>query len=187
MATFSGYDVMTLAWSKFKNTAAYFTNTGYTSREFLSIAQTETKFFPCVGGMGYVSSVAFSYAYFSQNKTVCFDGDGSLLMHLGSLANVLNKKTTPFIHVLLNNQKHRSVGGFEIAAAGVNFYKIAKNMGYAVSIKASSLDEINSIFDDFSLYPQTTFIQIEVNDLAVKNLPRIKNFAKLINNFYAKN
>jgi len=187
MANFSGYEVMNLAWSKFKNSAAYFTNTGYTSREFFTIAETETKFFPCVGGMGYVSSIAFSYADFSQDKTVCFDGDGSLLMHMGSLANALNKKTTPFIHVLLNNQKHRSVGGFEIAAVGVNFYEIAKNMGYAVSIKASSLDEIDSIFDEFSRYPQTTFIQIEVNDFAVHDLPRIKNFAKLLNNFYAKN
>ena len=38
-----------------------------------------------VGGMGHTSSVALGYSLSSKNKTICIDGDSSLLMHLGSI------------------------------------------------------------------------------------------------------
>ena len=39
-----------------------------------------------VGGMGHSSSVSLGYSIYSKNKVICLDGDGSMLMHLGSLA-----------------------------------------------------------------------------------------------------
>ena len=38
-----------------------------------------------VGGMGHTTSVALGYSLSTKKKVVCIDGDGSLLMHLGSL------------------------------------------------------------------------------------------------------
>ena len=41
--------------------------------------------FYMVGGMGHSASVALGYALHSNKSTYCLDGDGSVLMHLGSL------------------------------------------------------------------------------------------------------
>ena len=41
-----------------------------------------------VGGMGHTTSVALGYSMNTKNKTLCLDGDGSLLMHLGSIKTV---------------------------------------------------------------------------------------------------
>ena len=43
------------------------------------------KDFYMVGGMGHTSSVALGYSMNNKNDTVCIDGDGSFLMHLGSI------------------------------------------------------------------------------------------------------
>ena len=45
----------------------------------------KTKDFYMVGGMGHTSSVAFGYSLANNKKTICIDGDGSFLMHLGSI------------------------------------------------------------------------------------------------------
>ena len=64
-------------------------STGYNSRELFyarkSYNLNNGKDFYMVGGMGHTSSVSLGYSLFSKNKTVCIDGDGSLLMHLGSI------------------------------------------------------------------------------------------------------
>ena len=38
--------------------------------------------------MGHTSSVALGYSLFNNNNTICIDGDGSFLMHLGSIKTV---------------------------------------------------------------------------------------------------
>ena len=43
------------------------------------------KDFYMVGGMGHSLSVSLGISLQSKNKVVCLDGDGSILMHLGSL------------------------------------------------------------------------------------------------------
>ena len=102
MPDFSRYQVIKMAWDFFQNNSAYFTTTGYTSREFSLLSKSNTRFFPCVGGMGYVSSIGFSYAKSSGLKTICLDGDGSFLMHLGAIFNVKNHQNVPFLHILIN-------------------------------------------------------------------------------------
>ena len=43
-----------------------------------------------VGGMGHTAGVALGSSIAKNNRTICIDGDGSLLMHMGSLATVGN-------------------------------------------------------------------------------------------------
>ena len=55
-----------------------------------------------VGGMGHTSSVALGYSL-SSKKTICIDGDGSLLMHLGSIKTAGTFANKNFKYILLNN------------------------------------------------------------------------------------
>ena len=64
-----------------------------------------------VGGMGHTSSVALGYSLSSKYETICIDGDGSFLMHLGSIKTVATFANKNFKYILLNNNCHDSVGG----------------------------------------------------------------------------
>ena len=41
-----------------------------------------------VGGMGHSASLTLGVSLKSNKQSICLDGDGSLLMHLGSLGIV---------------------------------------------------------------------------------------------------
>ena len=64
----------------------------------------------------------------TKKKILCFDGDGAITMHLGSLAT--SSKLNNIIHIVFNNKSHESVGGHDTTSKHINFYKLAKNLGY---------------------------------------------------------
>ena len=100
-----------------KNTKIIST-TGYTSRELFQIRKNKNykngKDFYMVGGMGHSSMIALGYSLNSKNQVICLDGDGSLLMHMGSLISTGLKSKSNFKHILLNNGSHESVGDQKI-------------------------------------------------------------------------
>ena len=46
------------------------------------------RFLLMVGGMGHSSTVAAGYGINSKSQIICLDGDGSVLMHLGTLRTI---------------------------------------------------------------------------------------------------
>ncbi|MDB5209796.1 MAG: phosphonopyruvate decarboxylase, partial [Sediminibacterium sp.] len=80
-------------------------------REFLQ--QSHEQDFLTVGAMGHASSIAMGIAMEKPQKNVyCFDGDGSVIMHMGSMAiNGSMKNVYNFKHIVINNGAHDSVGG----------------------------------------------------------------------------
>ena len=93
-----------------------------------------------VGGMGHSSMVSLGYSLFSKNQTLCLDGDGSIMMHMGSLANIGNFANKNFKHILLNNYGHESVGGQKLIRKKLNFKIfplewVIKNIFFLISQK----------------------------------------------------
>ena len=89
-----------------------------------------SKDFYMVGGMGHTSSVALGYSLSSKDKIICIDGDGSLLMHLGSIKTAGNFANKNFKYILLNNSSHDSVGGQNTFADNVDFKKLSRSVGF---------------------------------------------------------
>ena len=83
-----------------------------------------------VGGMGHTSSVALGYSLSTRNKTICIDGDGSFLMHLGSIKSIATFANKNFKYILLNNNAHDSVGGQNTFSNKIKFEKFAKSLGF---------------------------------------------------------
>jgi phosphonopyruvate decarboxylase len=77
--------------------------------------------FYMVGGMGHTSSVALGYSLSTKNEIICVDGDGSLLMHLGSIKTAGTFANKNFKYILLNNNAHDSVGGQSTYANDIDF------------------------------------------------------------------
>ena len=90
--------------------------TGFASRELFEyrekLKQGHNKDFLTVGGMGHANQIALGIAMQKPNRRVlCLDGDGSTLMHMGSLGISGNVECNNFKHIIFNNGAHDSVGG----------------------------------------------------------------------------
>jgi phosphonopyruvate decarboxylase len=120
--------------------------TGKTSREVFELRQAKgqaQRDFLTVGGMGHASSIALGVAIGQPGRrVVCLDGDGAALMHLGSLAVIADYKPERFIHVLLNNGSHESVGGQRTSATQVDFAQLAPAVGYHGYAVAQDIDSL---------------------------------------------
>ena len=113
----------------------FVSTTGKASRELFELREkrqdTHKHDFLTVGAMGHSSSIALGIALQRPDKRVwCIDGDGAALMHLGSWAVIGKLKPENYIHVLINNGAHESVGGLPTAAGQVDFSAVAKDLGY---------------------------------------------------------
>ncbi|NKX20185.1 phosphonopyruvate decarboxylase [Alteromonadaceae bacterium A_SAG2] len=109
--------------------------TGKTSREVFEIRKARNESntdFLTVGGMGHTSSIAMGVAKVNPDRlVVALDGDGSMLMHMGALAIAGTSGLTNFLHIVLNNECHDSVGGQPTAGGMIDIEKIALGSGYS--------------------------------------------------------
>ena len=124
----------------------YSATTGRATRElfFLREKRNETKVhdFLNVGSMGHASSVALGIALEKpDHHVVALDGDGAAIMHLGALTMVSKLAVPNFLHVVLNNGAHESVGGQPSAGHRLDFTKIAEACGYATVGKAVETEQ----------------------------------------------
>ena len=161
--------------------------TGYTSRELAQIRK-EKKFskgkdFYMVGGMGHSSMVSLGYSLNSKKQVVCLDGDGSLLMHFGSLRNSAYFANSNLKHILLNNNTHESVGGQTTTASKIDFKSIVKSLGYKNYFKISNNKEINSILQKFLKSVGPSFLEVFISLGTLDNLSRIDNLIKVKDKF----
>ena len=98
------------------------------------------------GAMGQASSHGLGLALANPGRRVLvFDGDGSLLMNLGSLASVVDAAPGNFFHFVFVNGTYEVNGSHPIPAAGrVSFSAMARAAGYRHAVKLKSTDELAS-------------------------------------------
>ena len=128
--------------------------TGVTSRELFEQREKEdqnhSRDFLTVGGMGHTSQIALGIAIQQKERQIyCLDGDGSVIMHMGSLGINAAMNCKNFKHIVLNNGVHDSVGGQETVGYQIDIENIAKSSGYvwakAVSCEAEVKESIKKL------------------------------------------
>ena len=113
----------------------YSATTGRATRELFFLRKRKNQGGECdflnVGSMGHASSVALGIALERpERKIVCLDGDSAAIMHMGAMTMVSKVSAPNFIHVVLNNGAHESVGGQPSAGQRIDFTQIAQACGY---------------------------------------------------------
>ena len=79
----------------------------------------------------------------NTKKIICIDGDGSFLMHLGSIKSVGSFGSNNLKYILLNNNTHDSVGGQSTFMNNVNIKKLTNSLGFKNYYKITSKLDIN--------------------------------------------
>ena len=118
---------------------------GYISRDLFETDDKATNFY-MIGSMGLSSSIALGVALKNPAKKVyVFDGDGNILMNLGSLSTIGKLKPKNLIHLVFDNQSHDSTGGQPTNSANIDLCKIAESSNYK-AFKTNSKTGLKKIF-----------------------------------------
>ena len=122
--------------------------TGKASRELFETrvanGQSHKYDFLTVGSMGHSSSIALGVALNKPDKKIwCVDGDGAVLMHMGSMAVLGANKPQNLIHVVINNGAHETVGGMPTVASQIDLVAIAKACGYPRAISVDNFEDLD--------------------------------------------
>ena len=164
--------------------------TGYTSRELYQIRLKynlkKGKDFYMVGGMGHSSMVALGASLQINNQVICLDGDGSMIMHLGSLTNIGYSAKKNYKHILLNNFCHESVGGQKTVAENLNFQKLSIGAGYKKYFYLNEQKKVKKILKKFLFSQGPCLLEVAIKQEAMRKLVRPKNLIKLKNQFMRK-
>jgi phosphonopyruvate decarboxylase len=156
--------------------AVFFATTGMTSRELYEWREMSDKDHSCdflnVGGMGWVSSIAFGFSLRSKRRMVILDGDGSVLMHMGNLATIGHYRPSNIMHFILDNNAHDSVGCEGTVSETVDFAKLAEAVGYRASATVTSSNELRSILERLDGNVGPALVTIKIRKGSRPDLPR---------------
>lgn len=117
-------------------------------------------FFYLQHAMGLASSIGLGLALsLPHERVVVLDGDGSLLMNLGTLTTIARYRPTNLIHLVFDNGSLLSTGGFvSHTASGItNLAAIARGAG------VPHVDEVSTIYD----FMEAVADAFDRNDLSV--------------------
>jgi len=104
--------------------------TGYMSRE-LSAHGLAGNHFPMQGSMGFAAAIALGIARVQRERPVfVLDGDGALLMRLGTLASIGADAAPKLVHVVFDNGTYASTGGQRTVSPRIDFATAALACGY---------------------------------------------------------
>lgn len=151
--------------------------TGMIGRELFELrerrGESHDRDFLTVGSMGHASAIALGVALGRPDRcVVCLDGDGAMLMHLGSVAVAGQVAPSSFAHVLVNNGAHDSVGGQPTVAFGVDLTAVARACGYRTLGTVRTRDEIGPAAAQLFDPPGPALLEIRVGRGARADLGR---------------
>lgn len=135
-------------------------NIGFPSRELFEIKDRSKNFY-MLGSMGLASSIGLGLAIANDNsntnkndfkknkeKIIVFDGDGSVLMNMGSLVTIYNQNPKNLILVVFDNGCYGSTGNQCTYAQNIDLLEVAKSIGFKNCHDYNDIDFENILIDE---------------------------------------
>lgn len=151
--------------------------TGKASRELFETrvanGQSHKYDFLTVGSMGHSSSIALGVAINKPEQRIwCVDGDGAVLMHMGSMAVIGANKPKNLIHVVINNAAHETVGGMPTVAGQIDLVAIAKACGYPNTVCVDTFEDLDRELEAAKGRNELSLIEVKCSIGAREDLGR---------------
>jgi sulfopyruvate decarboxylase subunit beta len=140
---------------------------GMIGRELYTRADAPTRFY-MIGSMGLASSIGLGLALVQPSRTVVvFDGDGNVLMNMGTLGSVAASRAANFYHVVFDNTAHGSTGNQRTISDRVAIEQVARAAGYRNCVRVRSetalAHAVGPWFDEAG--PAMLLVEVEIGNL----------------------
>ena len=137
---------------------------GFLSREAYKLQDRPQNFY-MMGAMGGAAPLALGLALTQpEKKIIVFDGDGTLLMGMSTLATVGALKPKNFIHVVFDNEVYGSTGNQPSYSRMVQLDQVAKTAGYVNIERVWEREDIVYEFKHMLDEEGPSFLLIKVNE-----------------------
>ena len=141
---------------------------GFISRDLFELNEKKTNFY-MIGSMGLASSIGLGVAIKNPKKTIyVFDGDGNILMNLGSLTTIGTIKPKNFIHIIFDNHSHESTGGQPTNTRNISISKIGKVTNFHV-FEINNINYLKKILKKIKKISGTIMIVIKINNSKIRS------------------
>jgi len=143
------------------------------SREAFTFLDRKENFY-VIGSMGLVSSLALGVALAQPDKTVIVvDGDGSVLMDMGTLAQVADLKPRNLFHVVLDNESYESTGNQPSISRNTDLARVAKAAGYPTAKKVSLGRKLKRLLQQREGLEKPVFLLVKVDKMGSPGIGRV--------------
>lgn len=121
-------------------------NLGPTSDELRHAGHRDRNFYT-YGSMGLCSSIALGMALGTDEQVISLDGDGSLLMNLGTIATIGREAPKNLIVVVWDNEEWGQTGHQPShTAMGTDLAQVAQSCGVQHTATVTDLEELEAVF-----------------------------------------
>ena len=123
-------------------------NLGPTTDELWHAGHRDRNFYT-YGNMGLCSSIALGMAVSTEEKVISLDGDGSLLMNLGSIASIGREQPKNLVVVVWDNEQWAQTGHQSSHTAfGTDLEQVAQSCSIPKTTTVNNLEDLEAVFRD---------------------------------------
>jgi phosphonopyruvate decarboxylase len=124
------------------------TTTGYLSRQVHHERDRDRTFY-MQGSMGHAAAIGLGLAQARPGeRVVVLDGDGAVLMHLGTCATIGSVAPPDLVHVIVDNGCYESTGAQRSSSTHLDWSSLARGLGYATVLGGNAADEVGPVLDE---------------------------------------
>jgi sulfopyruvate decarboxylase subunit beta len=135
---------------------------GFISRESFNLHDRPGNFY-MIGSMGLASSIALGVALNRPDRrVVVFDGDGNVLMNLGSLALIGATQPANLVHMVFDNEAYGSTGNQKTISDRVALEEIARASGYTRVQRVETAPALHTSAQEFLAQPGPSLLLIKI-------------------------
>jgi sulfopyruvate decarboxylase subunit beta len=133
-------------------------------REAVPGALEDPSHIDIVGAMGSASSIGLGIALAQPGrKVIVMDGDGSLLMQLGSLVTIAGAAPENFLHIVFENGVYATSGGQPLPAEGrLDFEMLARGAGFAHAARFDDAAAFRAALPDLLNRQGPVFVTLQI-------------------------
>ena len=146
-------------------------NIGIPSKELYKIQHKKSNFY-MLGSMGLASSIGLGISLFTPKEVVVIDGDGSLLMNLGTLSTIAKEKPSNLTILAIDNGVYGSTGNQPTATSFcADLETIARGSGFRKTYREANSQPLLSTLQNLGWGPNFVHVPVKVGNANVSNVP----------------
>jgi len=136
---------------------------GFICRESFKAEDRQGNFY-MIGSMGLASSIGLGVALCRPDKKVIiFDGDGNVLMAMGTLAMIAATAPKNLVHIVFDNQVYESTGRQRSLSDAVPLEEVARSCGYPLALRVTKKEELKPAVEKLLAGDGPGFLLIRVD------------------------